>query len=65
MDCHKMSLQQGRVVSQILLRHFGEIVQKVGDDIFACGKKSIALIVRTTELPRSQVTNMIITFVTY
>ncbi|XP_045453789.1 DNA-directed RNA polymerase III subunit RPC3 [Melitaea cinxia] len=50
-----MSLQQGRVVSQILLRHFGEIVQKVGDDIFACGRKSIALIVRTTELPRSQV----------
>ncbi|CAH2088053.1 unnamed protein product [Euphydryas editha] len=50
-----MSHQLGRVVSQLLLRHFGEIVQKVGNDLFTCGSKSIAMIMRSTELPRSQV----------
>lgn len=52
-----MSHQLGRVVSAILYRYFGEIVQKVGDDLFTYGGKPIALILKTTGLPRSQVIN--------
>lgn len=45
----------GRVVSAILERHFGEIVQKVGDDLFSYGSRPISMIVRNTGLPRNQV----------
>ncbi|KAM3966054.1 RNA polymerase III subunit C [Aphomia sociella] len=50
-----MSHQLGRVVSEILLRYFGEIVQQVGKDLFAYGSKPISMIVKTTGLPRAQV----------
>lgn len=45
----------GRVVSEILHRYFGEIVQKVGKDLFTFGSKPIAMIVKSTGLPRNQV----------
>ncbi|XP_026486384.1 DNA-directed RNA polymerase III subunit RPC3 [Vanessa tameamea] len=50
-----MTHQLGRVVSQILGRHFGEIVQQVGNDLFMYGSKTIGMIVKTTGLPRTQV----------
>ncbi|XP_075981899.1 RNA polymerase III subunit C [Anticarsia gemmatalis] len=50
-----MSHQLGRVVSVILHRYFGEIVQKVGDDLFTYGSKPIGMIVKTTGLTRTLV----------
>ncbi|XP_026751660.1 DNA-directed RNA polymerase III subunit RPC3 [Galleria mellonella] len=50
-----MSHQLGRVVSEILHRYFGEIVQQVGKDLFTYGSKPISMIVKTTGLPRAQV----------
>lgn len=50
-----MSHQLGRLVSQILQRYYGEIVEKVGNDLFMYGSKSIAMIVKSTGLPRTQV----------
>ncbi|KAH9637506.1 hypothetical protein HF086_010917 [Spodoptera exigua] len=45
----------GKVVSAILQRHFGEIVQTVGYDLFTYGSKPISMIVRSTGLPRNLV----------
>lgn len=50
-----MSYQLGRLVSVILHRYFGEIVQKVGDDLFTYGSKPIGMIIKTTGLSRSLV----------
>ncbi|GBP64016.1 DNA-directed RNA polymerase III subunit RPC3 [Eumeta japonica] len=50
-----MSHQKGRLVSEILNRYFGDIVQKVGDDLFTFGSKPISLIIKTTRLHRLQV----------
>ncbi|CAK1589198.1 unnamed protein product [Parnassius mnemosyne] len=50
-----MSHQLGRVVSEILHRYFGELVQQVGNDLFIYGSKPISMIVKTTGLPRKQV----------
>lgn len=50
-----MSIQLGGLVSQILLEHFGSIVQKVGSDLFRFGSKTIPLIAMTTNLPKKQV----------
>ncbi|XP_068623119.1 DNA-directed RNA polymerase III subunit RPC3 [Battus philenor] len=50
-----MSHQLGRVVSEILHRYFGEIVQKVGNDLFIYGSKPVAMIVKSTGLTRKQV----------
>lgn len=50
-----MSHQLGRVVSVILHRYFGEIVQLVGNDLFSYGSKPIGMIVKTTGLPRAKV----------
>ncbi|XP_049878714.1 DNA-directed RNA polymerase III subunit RPC3 [Pectinophora gossypiella] len=50
-----MSHQLGRCVSEILNRYFGEIVQKVGNDLFTYGSKPIALIIKSTGLPRTQI----------
>lgn len=50
-----MSHQLGRVVSEILLRYYGEIVQQVGNDLFTYGSKTTTMIMRSTGLPRSQV----------
>lgn len=51
-----MSHQLGRVVSQILQRYYGDIVQQVGYDLFTYGSKSLPMIVKTTGLTRTQVT---------
>ncbi|CAF4952069.1 unnamed protein product [Pieris macdunnoughi] len=50
-----MSHQLGRLVAQILQRYCGEIVEKVGNDLFMYGSKPIAMIVKSTGLPRTQV----------
>lgn len=50
-----MSIQLGGLVSQILLEHFGSIVQSVGSDLFRFGSKTIPLISMTTNLPKKQV----------
>ncbi|XP_026736541.1 DNA-directed RNA polymerase III subunit RPC3 [Trichoplusia ni] len=50
-----MSHQLGRVVSAILQRYFGDIVQQVGSDLFTYGSKPIGMIVKTTGLARSLV----------
>ncbi|XP_037303567.1 uncharacterized protein LOC115449680 isoform X2 [Manduca sexta] len=60
-----MSHQLGRVVSVILHRYFGEIVQCVGDDLFTYGSKPIGLIVKSTGLPRSQVVECLRTLLKY
>jgi hypothetical protein len=52
-----MSVQFGKLCSLILLEHFGEIVQKVGSDLFKCQGKPLHLIVRSTKLPLPKVTN--------
>lgn len=52
-----MSVQFGKLCSLILLEHFGEIVQKVGSDLFKCQGKPLHLIARSTKLPLQKVTN--------
>jgi len=52
-----MSVQFGKLCSLILLEHFGEIVQKVGSDLFKCQGKPLHLIARSIKLPRQKVTN--------
>ena len=46
-----MSLQFGKLISLLLLEHFGEIVQKVGFDLYKCQSKPLQLIVASTKLP--------------
>ncbi|XP_013141101.1 PREDICTED: DNA-directed RNA polymerase III subunit RPC3 [Papilio polytes] len=60
-----MSHQLGRVVSEILHQYFGEIVQKVGHDLFIYGSKPIPMIVKTTGLPRKQVVDSLRTLVKF
>ncbi|KAI8441033.1 hypothetical protein MSG28_009305 [Choristoneura fumiferana] len=60
-----MSHQLGRVVSEILLRYYGEIVQQVGNDLFTYGSKTITMIMRSTGLPRSQVIESLRTLMKY
>ncbi|XP_073954728.1 RNA polymerase III subunit C [Choristoneura fumiferana] len=60
-----MSHQLGRVVSEILLRYYGEIVQQVGNDLFTYGSKTITMIMRSTGLPRSQVIESLRTLIKY
>lgn len=50
-----MSNELRRVVSIILQRYFGDIVQTVGDDLFRSGGKPLAMIVKTTGLSRGLV----------
>ncbi|CAH0719198.1 unnamed protein product, partial [Brenthis ino] len=50
-----MSHQLGRVVSQILQRYYGDIVQQVGNDLFTYGSKQLTMIIKTTGLTRTQV----------
>lgn len=52
-----MSVQFGKLCSLILLEHFGEIVQKVGSDLFKCQGKPLHLIARSIKLPLRKVTN--------
>ncbi|CAB3241504.1 unnamed protein product [Arctia plantaginis] len=60
-----MSHQLGRVVSIILHRYFGDIVQTVGDDLFKCGSKPIGMIVKTTGLSRGLVIESLRTLLKY
>ncbi|KAJ2945223.1 hypothetical protein O0L34_g9294 [Tuta absoluta] len=60
-----MSHQLGRVVSEILVKYFGEIVQKVGHDLFTYGAKPIGMIVKTTGLPRVQVIESLRTLIKF
>ncbi|KAL0829722.1 hypothetical protein ABMA28_003218 [Loxostege sticticalis] len=60
-----MSHQLGRVVSEILLRYFGEIVEKVGKDLFMYGSKPIGMILKTTGLPRAQVVDSLRTLLKF
>ncbi|XP_063831985.1 DNA-directed RNA polymerase III subunit RPC3 [Ostrinia nubilalis] len=60
-----MSHQLGRVVSELLLRYFGEIVEKVGKDLFQYGSKPIGMILKTTGLPRSQVVDSLRTLLKF
>lgn len=50
-----MSVQFGKVCSLILYEHFGEIVQKVGTDLFKWGPKPLGLIESSTKLPLDKV----------
>ncbi|KAJ9586990.1 hypothetical protein L9F63_019408 [Diploptera punctata] len=50
-----MSLQFEKLCSLILLEHFGEIVQKVGTDLYKFQSKPLQLIVASTKLPISKV----------
>jgi DNA-directed RNA polymerase III subunit RPC3 len=52
-----MSVQFGKLCSLILLEHFGEIVEKVGSDLFKCQGKPLQSIARSTQLPLQKVTN--------
>lgn len=45
-----MSVQFSKVCSLILLEHFGEIVEKVGSDLFQWGPKPLGLIAASTKL---------------
>ncbi|XP_034239902.1 DNA-directed RNA polymerase III subunit RPC3 [Thrips palmi] len=45
-----MSVQFSKVCSLILLEHFGEIVEKVGTDLFQWGPKPLTLIASSTKL---------------
>ncbi|CAH2055868.1 unnamed protein product, partial [Iphiclides podalirius] len=60
-----MSHQLGRVVSEILHRYFGEIVQHVGNDLFIYGSKPIGLIAKTTGLPRKQIIESLRTLIKF
>lgn len=50
-----MSVQLGKVCSLILFEHFGEIVEKVGTDLFRWGPKPFGLIASSTKLPIEKV----------
>ncbi|PNF18354.1 DNA-directed RNA polymerase III subunit RPC3 [Cryptotermes secundus] len=50
-----MSLQFEKLCSLILLEHFGEIIQKVGNDLYKCQSKPLNLIVGSTKLPFQKV----------
>ncbi|VVD02324.1 unnamed protein product [Leptidea sinapis] len=50
-----MSHQLGRLISQILHRYFGDLVQNVGYDLFTYGSKPIVMITKSTGLTRLQV----------
>jgi hypothetical protein len=52
-----MSTQFGKLCSLVLLEHFGEIVQKVGNDLYKCQPKALRLIAGSTKLPLKKVLN--------
>jgi DNA-directed RNA polymerase III subunit RPC3 len=55
-------VQFGKLCSLILLEHFGEIVQTVGNDLYKCQSKPLRLIVASTKLPLQKVLNTTLTF---
>lgn len=53
-----MSIQLGKLCSLILLQHFGENVQKVGDCLYgAVQSGTVSVIVKSTGLKKSDVTH--------
>lgn len=54
-----MSLQLKNLISQILLDHFGDIVQKVGVSLFQSGRQPVMVISKSCNLPKSQVCYLI------
>lgn len=50
-----MSTQYGKLISLILLEHFGEVVEKVALFLYKSGSCPLALIAKSTELPVSKV----------
>lgn len=54
-----MSHQLGRLVSELLKRHFGEFVCNVGKELLAASSYTLPLLTRAVCLPRDQVTSVI------
>jgi len=50
-----MTTQMDKCCSLILLEYFGEIVQKVGCDLYAWGPKPLGLVARSTKLSSEKV----------
>ncbi|XP_058467331.1 DNA-directed RNA polymerase III subunit RPC3 [Malaya genurostris] len=50
-----MSIQLGKLCSCIIQQHFGEVVRMVADDLFAAVSKTLPMIVKSTELSKSEV----------
>lgn len=50
-----MSLQFGKLISSLLLEHYGEAAQRVGGDLFRWGTKTLREIVSGTGLPIEKV----------
>lgn len=53
-----MSSQMGKLCSMILLQHFGENVQKIGNDLFAAVSKTLNGVVVGTKMSRREVRNI-------
>lgn len=53
-----MSIQYGKLCSVILLQHFGETVQKVGECLFtAIQSRTLSMIIKSTGLTKAEVTH--------
>lgn len=53
-----MSIQLGKLCSLILLQHFGENVQKVGDCLYAAVQScTVSVIIKSTGLTKPEVTH--------
>lgn len=50
-----MSTQYGKLISLILLEHFGEVVERVALFLYKSGSCHLSLIAKCTELPVSKV----------
>lgn len=61
-----MSVQYGKLCSVILLQHFGETVQAVGDCLFAAVQsRTLSTLIKTTGLPRAQVVHALAILLKY
>ncbi|XP_055528270.1 DNA-directed RNA polymerase III subunit RPC3 [Wyeomyia smithii] len=50
-----MSIQLGKLCSCVVQQHFGEVVRIVADDLFAAVAKTLPMIVKSTQLSKSEV----------
>ncbi|XP_012279984.1 DNA-directed RNA polymerase III subunit RPC3 isoform X2 [Orussus abietinus] len=60
-----MSSMSGKLCSVLLLEHFGQIVQTVGNDLFEHGTKPLSFIRSTTGLPLSKVKEALCVLIKY
>ncbi|KAL2746845.1 DNA-directed RNA polymerase III subunit RPC3 [Vespula maculifrons] len=60
-----MSLIYSKLCSTILVEHFGPIVQRVGNDLFIHGSRSLHLIRQSTRLPLVKVKESLCTLIKY